>query len=211
MEQSVLFDEHVAEYEAWFDTYNHVFRSEVAAILEVFPAGESLYGLEVGVGTGRFAEALGIKEGVDPSPGMREKASKRGINVRDAQAEALPYKDMSFHVVLMVFCISYFENLHAAFKEAYRVLKDEGVLIVGFIDKNSTIGEYYESRKLESVFYRHANFYSVDKIKEELRKVRFKGLTFSQTLFHSLDEIQETESPLPGYGDGSFVIIKTVK
>ena len=82
----------------------------------------------------------------------------------------------------MVFCISYFENLHEAFKEAYRVLKDEGVLIVGFIDKNSTIGEFYESRKPESVFYKHANFYSVDRVTEELKKVGFKGLTYSQGL-----------------------------
>ncbi|MCC8426612.1 class I SAM-dependent methyltransferase [Mucilaginibacter sp. UR6-11] len=103
------------------------------------------------MGTGRFAEALGIKEGVDPLSGMREKASKRGINVRNARAEALPYKDLSFHVVLMVFCISYFEDLHAAFKEAYRVLKDKGGLIVGFIDKNSPIGEYYENRKVFSI------------------------------------------------------------
>lgn len=211
MEQTLLFDEHVAEYEAWFDTYNNVFRSEVAAILEIFPAGDNLYGLEIGVGTGRFSEALGIKEGIDPSPAMREKARERGINVRDARAEALPYKDMSFHIVLMVFCISYFDNLHEAFKEAYRVLKDDGVLIVGFIDKNSTIGRFYESRKPESVFYKHANFYSVDKVAQELKKVRFKGLTFSQTLFHELDEIDEIENPRAGYGEGSFVLIKSIK
>ena len=113
---------------------------------------------------------------------MREKARKRGLNIRDAHAENLPFKDLSYHLVLMVFCISYFENLHEAFKEAYRVLKDEGVLIVGFIDKNSTIGEFYESRKPESVFYKHANFYSVDRVTEELKKVGFKGLTYSQGL-----------------------------
>lgn len=211
MEQSLLFDEHVVEYEAWFDTYNNVFRSEVAAILEVFPPGDNLYGLEVGAGTGRFSEALGIKEGVDPSSAMREKARERGINVRDAKAEALPYKDMSFHIVLMVFCISYFENLHAAFKEAYRVLREEGVLIVGFIDKNSTIGQFYESRKPESIFYKHANFYSVDRVTDELKKVGFKALDFSQTLFQPLDEIEEIETPQPGYGEGSFVLIKSVK
>jgi SAM-dependent methyltransferase len=211
MEQALLFDEHIAEYEEWFDKYNNVFLSEVAAILELFPEGDNLYGLEIGTGTGRFSEALGIKEGVDPSRAMREKAGEKGINVRDARAEALPFKDMSYHIVLIVFCISYFENLHEAFKEAYRVLKDEGVLILGFIDKNSAIGEFYESRKPESIFYKHANFYSVEKITEELRKVGFKQLSYSQTLFHPLDEIDEMEIPKPGYGEGSFVLIKSIK
>jgi SAM-dependent methyltransferase len=180
MEQALLFDEHIAEYEEWFDKYNNVFLSEVAAILELFPEGDNLYGLEIGTGTGRFSEALGIKEGVDPSRAMREKAGEKGINVRDARAEALPFKDMSYH-------------------------------ILGFIDKNSAIGEFYESRKPESIFYKHANFYSVEKITEELRKVGFKQLSYSQTLFHPLDEIDEMEIPKPGYGEGSFVLIKSIK
>jgi len=68
MKQALLFDEHIAEYEEWFEKYNIVFLSEVAAILEIFPEGDNLYGLEIGSGTGRFSEAFGIKEGIDPSP-----------------------------------------------------------------------------------------------------------------------------------------------
>lgn len=211
MENILPFEEHVKEYEEWFDKYNYVFLSEVAAILEMMPAGDDLYGLEIGTGTGRFSEALGFKEGVDPSAAMRAVAEKRGINVRDAYAEALPYHDLSYHVALMIFTISYFEGLHKAFKEAYRVLKDEGVLIVGFIEKNSPIGKYYESHKSESIFYKHANFYSADRVEEELKKAGFRELSFCQTLFNPLDEIQEVETPEPGWGKGSFVVIKAVK
>jgi SAM-dependent methyltransferase len=211
MENIQPFEAHVEEYEEWFDKYNYVFLSEVSAIQDLIPAGDDLYGLEIGTGTGRFSEALGFKEGVDPSSAMRAKAAKRGINVRDASAEALPYHDLSYHVVLINFSICYFESLHRAFKEAYRVLKDKGVLIVGFLDKNSLIGKEYESRKTESLFYKHANFYSPERVEEELKKAGFKDLSFSQTLFHPLDEIKEVEAAEPGWGKGSFVLIRAGK
>ena len=211
MENIQVFETHVKEYEEWFDKYQNVFLSEVRAIQDLLPAGDNLNGLEVGTGSGLFADALGFKEGVDPSAAMREAASKRGINVLDAQAEALPYHDLSYHVVLMNFSICYFESLHKAFKEAYRVLKDEGVLIVGFLDKNSQVGKSYESHKTESLFYKHANFYSVERVEEELKKAGFRKLTFTQTLFHPLDQIKEVEIPEPGVGKGSFVVVKAVK
>lgn len=211
MENIQAFETHVEEYEEWFEKYKAVFLSEVSAIQDLMPAGDDLLGLEIGTGTGRFAEALGFKEGVDPSSAMREKAARRGINVRDAYAEALPYHDLSFHIVLMNFSICYFESLHRAFKEAFRVLKDQGVLIVGFLDKNSPIGKQYESQKSKSLFNKHANFYSSERVEEELKKAGFKELTFSQTLFHPLDEIKEVETAKPGRGEGSFVLIKAVK
>jgi ubiquinone/menaquinone biosynthesis C-methylase UbiE len=142
---------------------------------------------------------------------MRRLAVERGVEVRDATADALPYKDNRFDFVLMVFCISYFDDLHAAFKEARRVLKNGGSFILGFIDKESPIGNFYEARKPHSVFYKSANFYSVDKITNELKLAGFRDLSYSQTLFHNLDEIKETEQTKAGFGEGSFVIIKSKK
>jgi len=211
MLQTLPFDDHVAEYEEWYEKYPFVFQSEVEAIRELLPKGENIYGIEVALGTGRFAEALGIKEGVEPSNNMRRLAIERGVEVRDATADALPYKDNKFDFVLMAFCISYFDDLHAAFKEASRVLKNGGLLIVGFIDKESPIGILYEARKPYSLFYKSANFYSVDKITNELKRAGFRDLSYSQTLFHNLDEIKETEQAKTGFGEGSFVIIKAKK
>lgn len=211
MIRTLPFDEHVAEYEEWFGKYPFVFQSEVEAIRDLLPTGENVSGIEVALGTGRFAKELGIKEGIEPSPHMRALALKRGIEVLSAEAEHLPYKDMKFDFVLMAFCISYFEDLHRAFKEAQRVLKIGGALIVGFIDKESTIGKFYEERKPESVFYKQANFYTPKRIIAELKQLKFKDLQFSQTLFHALDDIKKFEPAKPGYGEGSFVIIKAIK
>lgn len=211
MKANTPFDEHVKEYEEWFEKYPWVFRSEVEALREMLPVGEKLTGIEVGLGTGRFSKALGIKEGVEPSIAMRSLAISRGIEIMDGVAEELPYGDLRFDFVLMNFCICYFDTLHAPFKEAFRVLKNSGALIIGFIDRDSIIGKDYEARKKDSVFYRSANFYSVDKVLFELNRVGFRHMQLSQTLFHPLDEIKELEQSKPGYGEGSFVVIKAMK
>lgn len=211
MIRTLPFNEHVAEYEDWFAKYPFVFQSEVEAIRNLLPTGNNITGIEVALGTGRFAKALGIKEGIEPSPKMRALALKRGIEVMSAEAENLPYEDMQFDYVLMAFCISYFEDLPTAFNEARRVLKNDGALIVGFIDKDSIIGQFYEQRKPHSVFYKEAKFYSTKQIASELKKMKFKDLEFSQTLFHALDDIREFEPAKPGYDEGSFVVIKAIK
>jgi ubiquinone/menaquinone biosynthesis C-methylase UbiE len=211
MKNQFTFENHVAEYEGWYERYPWVFKSEVEALREMLPVGDKLNGIEVGAGTGRFAEALGIKEGVEPSQTMRAHAIKRGVEMMDAVAERLPYGDHRFDFVLMNFCISYFKDLHLAFKEAHRVLKSDGSLIVGFIDKESTIGRYYEEHKPKSTFYKNANFYSVEKILEELSNAKLKHTSTCQTLFKSLDEIKAFEPCKPGYGEGSFVVIRAMK
>lgn len=211
MKTNLPFDTHVAEYDEWFEEHPYVFESEVEAIRQMIPAGEQLRGIEVGLGTGQFARALGIKEGIEPSDNMRIMAAARGIEVFDALAENLPYEDMRFDFVLMTCCVSYFNNLHAAFKEALRVLKKNGVLVIGFIDRERPIGQYYELHKPESTFYQQAKFYSVDKIIFELTNAGFKHFDFCQTLFKPLEEIKEFEPSKPGYGEGSFVVVQARK
>ncbi len=211
MRPNLPFDSHVAEYEAWYEEYPFVFKSEVEALREMLPEGETLTGIEVGLGTGRFSKALGIKEGLEPSANMRQVAIRRGIEIVDGFAEHMPYADLRFDFVLMSFCISYFKSLHPPFLEANRVLKNDGSLVVGFIDRNSPIGKSYESHKKESTFYKNATFYTVDKVVNELTKAGFRHFKFCQTLFRPLKEITEIEPAKPGYGKGSFVVIQARK
>ncbi|HEU4718303.1 MAG TPA: class I SAM-dependent methyltransferase [Bacteroidia bacterium] len=210
MIKTETFDRHPAEYDAWFDKHKAVFASEVEALRNMLPPGDS-HGIEVGLGTGRFAVALGIKEGVEPAADMRELALARGIEVMDATAEHLPYKDLHFDFVLMVSCINYLDQPEDAFREAYRVLKHGGRLVVGTIEKESVIGKSYEARRRQSLFYHQAIFYPTGKLVERLQNARFGHFEFSQTLFHPLEEIQSFELSRPGYGEGSFVVIKAMK
>jgi len=206
-----LFDQHVHEYEEWFDQYPYVFQSEIEAVREMLPEGDSLSGIEIGLGTGRYSMALKIKEGIEPSRNMRTLAIKRGIDAMEGVAEKLPYGDMRFDFAVMLFCISYFNSLKAAFKEAHRILKRNGSLVIGFIDKESPVGKHYEAHKSESIFYRQARFYSVDRVVNELSQAGFRHFTFRQTLFGELDAIQNLQPSKEGYGEGSFVVIQASK
>jgi SAM-dependent methyltransferase len=210
MIRTAPFETKLAEYEAWFERYPHVFQSEVEAIRDFLPPGNSR-GLQVEIRTGHYAEALGIKEGTESVAAMREMAIKKGFEVMDATAEALPYKDITFDFVLMNFCISYFNDVQAAFREAQRVLKPGGTLIVGFVDRDSPLGAEYEEKRETSPFYKHANFYAPKTVINWLLETGFTQIKPVQTLFNPLDQINDTQLAKPGFGEGSYVIIDAIR
>ena len=209
--ESLPFNSHVSEYEEWFDKYPQVFETELNAIKSMLPAAEHLEGLEIGVATGRFAKALKIHHGVEPAENMRKMALSRGIYAIDAVAENLPYKGLSFDYVLMNFCISYFDDVQAAFVEAWRVLGYEGFLIVAFLEKNSPVARHYERRRNNSVFYKQAKFYTSEEVTRMLTHAGFTTIEFNQTIFQQPGMINSVEETIPGYGKGSYVLVKATK
>ncbi len=211
MLQSEIFNRNVEDYEAWYETNQEIYMSEVAAIQEhLQQLPENIRGIEVGLGTGRFSAPLGIKEGVEPAVGMAQRAAKRGIESIKGTAERLPYSDLSFDFVLFV-TICHLDNLPLALAEANRVLKRDGAIIIGFLDKEQKIAAQYEQKRHRSTFYKHAKFYSVKRISQLLLDSGFKHLEFNQTLFGELEEIQEIQMPKPGHGMGSFVVVRATK
>jgi len=203
------FEKYSEKYEDWFKRNEFVYKSEIQAIKELLPKVKK--GIEIGVGSGRFAVPLGIKTGVDPSPRMREIAQQKGIKVIDAVAEELPFENSQFELVLMVTTICFVDNLNLAFREAYRILKFGGYLIIGFVDKDSSLGKLYQQHKENSLFYKIATFYSTKEVVYNLSKVGFKEFDFRQTIFHVLNEIKDVEPAKEDYGEGSFVVIRARK
>lgn len=209
MAKTEPFDKYPLRYDRWFKENKFAFESEVGAIRKLLP--ERGRGIEVGVGSGRFAVSLGIRLGIEPSREMVKISKARGISVIRAVAEELPFYDKSFDFVLMVTTVCFLDNVNLAFREVYRVLKPGGFFLIGFIDRESKIGKFYEKQKKGNVFYRIAAFYSVEEVVRELEKVGFKEFKFTQTLFHNLKEINEIEPVKEGYGEGSFVVIRGKK
>ncbi len=203
------FEKFTSEYEDWFERNKFAFISELNAVKNQLP--DSTNGVEIGVGSGRFAAPLSIKLGIEPSKEMRKIARKRGIEIIAGVAEHLPLVDFRFDFALMITTICFVDDLETSFGEAYRVLKKGGFLIVGFVDKESIVGKLYREHKEESLFYKIANFYSVNEVVSNLKKAEFENFDFTQTIFHSLKDVKEVEPVKEGYGEGAFVVIKALK
>jgi ubiquinone/menaquinone biosynthesis C-methylase UbiE len=203
------FEQHYIEYENWFGKNKLAYRSELAAIKKLIP--DHIRGIEIGIGSGRFAAPLGIKIGIDPSAKMRKIAKSYGLEVYGAVAEALPFSNDAFNFALMVTTICFLDDVEAALKEAYRIIKPAGSLIIGFIDKDSPLGKLYQQYGKESVFYSAATFYSVNDIISQLKKAGFSHFNFVQTIFHDLTEMSDIEPIKAGYGEGSFVVVRAIE
>ena len=203
------FERYAAAYDAWFDVYPWAFRSELEAVRRFWPAG--CEGLEVGVGTGRFAEALGIRWGVEPSPAMRAMAGQRGIEALDGAAEALPFGDERFDALLMVTTLCFLDDPDRALAECHRVLRPGGLFVAGFVDAQSELGRRYAQRRGESRFYGEARLWSVPEVVAALSRRSFSAPSMAQTLFGPMDSMRETDPVKPGYGEGAFVVLAAAK
>jgi len=209
MAKTEVFEQYYNEYEKWFEKNKYIYLSELEAVKHFIPADKE--GVEIGVGTGRFAQPLGVKIGVEPSDAMRKIAEKKGIKVYKGIAEELPLNDKSFDFALFVTTICFVDNIFKSFQEIRRILKDNGIIIVGFIDKDSPVGKFYQLKKERSKFYKPATFYSTDEVIKILKNTGFNNFEIIQTIFGELDKIRSIQKYKKGYGEGSFVVIKASK
>ena len=157
------------EYDQWFDTPtgNAIWRREVGCLRAVLaprhaPAGQWL---EIGVGTGRFASALGIQHGIDPSAAMLRQAATRGITIRIGRGERLPYADHAFDGILLATTLCFLSDVRATFRESHRVLRPSGLLCVGLLSAAGTWGRSYTKKKQAGhPIYRHARFHPPEQV-----------------------------------------------
>ncbi|MDY0092943.1 MAG: class I SAM-dependent methyltransferase [Candidatus Vecturithrix sp.] len=203
------FERYAEKYEEWFENNVFVYESELQAVRVLLP--KKGIGMEIGIGTGRFAAPLGIKIGVEPANAMRTAAQERKLEVIDGVAEALPFPDEHFDFALMVTTLCFVDDVEHAFQEAYRVIKPGGYFLNGFVDRDSFLGKIYEQHKKENVFYKSAQFYSVAEVIVYLEKTGFHDLKFTQTVFHRLEQMTEVEPVQEGYGKGAFIVVRARK
>jgi ubiquinone/menaquinone biosynthesis C-methylase UbiE len=205
MPRDAPFETHHQRYEAWFDKHQAAYLSELLALRPFVPWEGR--GIEIGVGSGRFAGPLGVKVGVDPSAAMLVHATTRGIEVVEGVAENLPFSDDSFDYALVVTTICFVDSPEEMLTEARRVLKPGGRLVIGFIDRKSVLGQDYLAHQAENVFYREATFYSADEVERLLLKTGFSIGVWAQTLAHPLPETREIEALRAGRGQCAFVVV----
>ena len=203
----IVFDESALDYDHWFERHKATFRSELLALEQAVPT--DALGIEIGVGTGRFAQPLGIVHGVEPSENMAAIAEKRGIKVIIAVAEDLPIESGSYDFALLVTTVCFLSDIPKAFSEIHRILRPSGHIILAIIDKNSELGKTYEAKKEQSAFYKDAHFHSTEELTAQLKESGFGEFEYWQTLCGNGSD--QVEQPKAGFGEGGFVVIKARK
>lgn len=203
-----VFDREWKKYDAWYDKNPAVFQSELRAISKVIPSGQ---GLEIGVGTGRFASFFKLPFGIDPAIFALRLSAQRNISVAQAVGEELPFKDRSFHFVLIAFTLCFADDPLAILKETYRVLKKNGILVLAIINRSSAWGQFLQQTASKSTFLRNARFYESREIFPLLRKAKFRVALTVQTLLQFPPKLEDSEEPQKGFDKGGFVVFEAIK
>jgi ubiquinone/menaquinone biosynthesis C-methylase UbiE len=208
------FDSLAADYDRWFDSKdgNIIFASEVRALKKVLPALPKPW-LEIGVGSGRFAQALGITTGLDLSGRLLEIARSRGIITLQGNIEDYSLPSESFGTVFLIMTLSFIERPAVALKEIRRILKPAGRIVLGDVPSSSCWGELYLHKKLNAhPFYEKANFYAYDELTNLLEQAGFKIDMTVSTLLQKPGQLTTLELPLNDYHkDAGFLVIAATR
>jgi len=207
-EKIAYYDKNWKEYDEWYDLHQTIYQSEIRALKKVVPSG---IGLEIGIGTGRFAAPFSVQFGLDPSLNMLKLARSQGIKVVQGSGENLPFKIGSFHFILIVLTMWLVDDPLRFLEEAAGTLKKNGVLILGIMDGKSQWGKFYEQKAAQSKAYSAGHFLTPEEILEIFKKIGVKYKEAFQTLHHSPPDIEDIEEPRKGFGQGGFVAIKGIK
>ena len=207
------FDGLAPEYDAWFDKEgSRIFFVEVKAFQELLPKLPKPW-LEIGVGSGRFAQALGIETGIDPSTKLVEMARNRGINAYVGHGEQRLFDEESFGAAFLIVTLCFLDSPLDVLKEAKRVLTPDGKIVLGMVLKESPWGQFYQQKKAEGHrFYKYATFYSCDEVVRLIVQAGFLTEKIVSALFQKPGELHRVEEPKEGYfPDAGFTIIMAGK
>jgi len=184
------------------------FEVELAALLPLLPDLPRPW-LEVGVGTGRFAQALGIPLGIDPSPALLEKARARGIVVLYGEGEELVFRAGSFGTVFLLTTWEFLSEPLKVLRECRRVLRKDGRLVNAILDRDGKWGASYAQRGRQGdALFSHAHFDRYEEVKRLTEQAGFEVVKTVSTLFQGPGETIGPEEPRPGFVRGaSFVVL----
>jgi ubiquinone/menaquinone biosynthesis C-methylase UbiE len=202
-----IFDQQAANYDAWFDTPRGaaIFASELNATRPLL-AGAPRPWLEVGVGTGRFAAALGIDLGIDPALGALRLAQSRGIRTAVAVGEELPLRTASCGLVAIIMTLCFVEDPRAVLRETARVLRPDGRLVAGLVPAESSWGQHYQRLAAsDHPYYSGAHFYRLAETLTMMSAVGLRPTRSRSTLFWppdaepSMQPARSGSSPSAGF------------
>ncbi len=168
-EQKKFFSENFMRYDEWYEEHGKEYRDQIDFLKPLIPHGK---GIEIGVGTGRFASALKIEYGVDYVREMVDESRKRGIKAIQADASELPFPDRFFDYSFSIVTMCFLDEPMAVLLESKRVA---ALVINVILDRDC---EYIQNIiRNPRGFYRYATFYTEADLVEMYRKTGFSNIT----------------------------------
>lgn len=182
------------EYDAWYQTKlgNLCDRLEKKTIFALFrPKGLVL---DVGCGTGNYtlemasrgATAIGMDSSFDMALFAKIKAEKQGLKAHfvAGRGEAMPFKNDTFDGALSVTTLCFASNAETMIDEMKRVIKPEGHVVLGELNK---LSYWALLRRIKALFkkssYSEARFFSLQELKWLLEEAGFQDLKWSSCLY----------------------------
>ncbi|MBU0946328.1 MAG: class I SAM-dependent methyltransferase [Proteobacteria bacterium] len=206
-DSSAVFHQRAQEYDSWFDD-SLLFAIETTAIRALpFPLRGP--GLEIGVGPGRFAAALGSTFGIDPAAAPLAIAKSRGIRTCQAIGEALPFRANSFATVSLLFTLCFLQNPGRVLQESRRVLEENGHIILGLVPATSVWGKNLRQKKeADHPFYKQAHFFTIGEVKTLLAEQGFSVKAAVSSLYQPPGKVVQEEESRPGMDEkAGFVVL----
>jgi len=205
------FHEQADQYDQWFEESSLLFRIELDALQKLECPLEAPM-LEIGVGPGRFAEALHIGLGIDPAFAPLEKAAQRGVAACQAVGEFLPIQTGRLGTVFLLFTLCFLARPQEVFAECRRVLKPNGRVVLGIVPASSPWGKLLHAKKEEGhPFYQHARFYEVSLAMQWLAECGFEIVEERSTLRQPPDSLKDFEPSSPETHDSAGFVVLVAK
>ena len=196
-----IFDISTEKYDAWYNPEDGrpLYESELLCLKPFIENAPSPI-LEIGVGTGRFAEHFPGVIGVEPAFNAFKYAQKRGVDVVQAIGEQLPFRDETFGCIMLIVTLCFVRSPIDVLREAKRVLKGNGCIVLGLVLEDSPWGAFYVEKKRQGhPFYSSARFYSFQDVEGMLQNGGLKITRIRSTLFQRPGEPRRIENPVEGY------------
>lgn len=183
-----VFDALADRYDSWYEKHKALYESELKATSAFDCEG----GVEVGVGTGRFAVPLGLRAGVDPSIAMLRLAPK-DLDLVAAVGERLPFRDKAFPCALIVVTLCFADDPAMMIAEASRAAER---VVACIVPRESPWGvRYRREGEAGHPFYSKARFYTVSEVVEFGVRAGMKPGRVSATLRGEKEAEYPVENP----------------
>lgn len=193
-----LFDRVADTYELWYQDHvgKIVDKLECALVFKHLIPGRGSLVLDAGCGTGIYSRRLAKKGlyvvGIDASEEMLQIARNKQVN-EDPVIEYvkgdlhyLPFKDRIFDSVVCIAALEFCRNAKQVIHELGRVLKPQGQIVFGVLNKESNwMNEILLSSDPSSI-YSHAHLFSPAELKELITQTRlFNSVSLESSVFFS--------------------------